>query len=110
MKKVLLAAHEWTVMRMPEYIEREAVIKHLQECEGTPPEIGYTYLIFKAIECFVEELPAADVVPVVRCEKCHYWDKTAVNGKGFRICPASGMDITPHDFCSYGERKEDVNA
>ena len=50
---------------MAEYIEREAVLKHLRECEGTPPEIGYTYPIFKALECFVEDVPAADVSPVV---------------------------------------------
>ena len=50
---------------MAEYIEREAVLKHLRECEGTPPEIGYTYPIFKALECFVEDVPAADVAPVV---------------------------------------------
>lgn len=53
-------------MRMPDYIKREAVLKHLRECEGTPPEIGYTYPIFKAIECFVAEVPSADVVEVVR--------------------------------------------
>ena len=50
---------------MAEYIEREALLKHLRECEGTPPEIGYTYPIFKALECFVEDVPAADVAPVV---------------------------------------------
>lgn len=51
---------------MAEYIKRETVIKHLRECEGTPPEIGYTYPIFKALECFIEEVPAADVVEVVQ--------------------------------------------
>lgn len=50
---------------MAEYIERKAIVNHLRECEGTPPEIAYTYPIFKAIECFVEELPSADVAPVV---------------------------------------------
>jgi hypothetical protein len=31
------------------------------------------------------------------------------NEKGFLICPASGMEITETDYCSYGERmdKED---
>lgn len=59
---------------MAEYIKRETVLAHLQECEGTPPEIAYTYPIFKAIECFVEELPAADVAPVVhgRWIECDY--------------------------------------
>lgn len=52
--------------------------------------------------------PTVDAVEVVRCEKCYYWDKATVNSKGFLICPASGMDITPNDFCSYGERKDDT--
>lgn len=60
------------VMRMADYIKREAVINHLRECEGTPPEIGYTYPIFKAIECFVEEVPAADVAEVVRGKVTEY--------------------------------------
>ena len=50
---------------MTEYIKRETVMAHLQECEGTPPEIAYTFPIYKALERFVEEIPAADVAPVV---------------------------------------------
>ena len=68
---------------MAEYIEREAVINHLRECEGTPSEIAYTYPVYKDLEQFVESLPAADVAPVVRgrwelhkdgsgtCKRCH---------------------------------------
>ena len=68
---------------MAEYIEREAVINHLRECDGTPHEIAYTYPVYKDLEQFVESLPAADVSPVVRgrwelhkdgsgtCKRCH---------------------------------------
>lgn len=48
----------------------------------------------------------ADVVEVVRCKDCIYWDKRTVNNKGFIICAASGMEIHTEDFCSYGERRE----
>ena len=51
---------------MSKYIKRETVLAHLQECEGTPPEIAYTFPIYKALERFVEEIPAADVAQVVR--------------------------------------------
>lgn len=34
-------------------------------------------------------------------------ENAAVNAKGFLICPASGMEITDFDFCSYFEPKED---
>lgn len=51
-----------------------------------------------------EALPAADVAPVVRCKECRYYQNAKVNKKGFLICPASGMEITETDYCSYGER------
>ena len=44
-------------------------------------------------------------VPVVRCKECEYEKDAKVNKKGFRICPASYIEITDDDFCSYGERK-----
>lgn len=48
-----------------------------------------------------------DLVEVVRCKDCVYFVEAKVNSKGFRICPASGMEITDTDFCSYGERRAD---
>ena len=47
-----------------------------------------------------------DDVPVVRCRDCTHIAEAKVNRKGFLICPASGMEITDNDFCSYGERRE----
>lgn len=41
---------------------------------------------------------------LVRCKDCAYWLNAEVNEKGFVICPASGMEITEDDFCSYGEK------
>lgn len=46
-----------------------------------------------------------NAVPVVRCRDCVYAQSAKINKKGFRICPASHMEITDDDFCSYGERK-----
>lgn len=54
---------------------------------------------------FVKVFQPVDVVEVVRCKDCTYWDKATVNKHGFLICPASGMDIMHDDFCSFGERK-----
>ena len=50
-----------------------------------------------------------DAVPVVRRRDCVYAQSAKVNKKGYRICPASHMEITDDDFCSYGEKKEDEN-
>ena len=57
----------------------------------------------------IDEQPTIDAVPVVRCRECRHYPTAKVNEKGFLICPASGMEITETDYCSYGERmdKED---
>ena len=50
--------------------------------------------------------PAADVVPVVRCEDCEHWNKVV---KTIGYCKAEygfGRWWRKNDFCSYGERKE----
>lgn len=48
-----------------------------------------------------------DAVPVVRCRECEYAKNAKVNKKGYRICPASHMEIVDDDYCSYGERRTD---
>lgn len=47
---------------------------------------------------------------VTRCKDCKYMAGALPNDKGFLICPASGMEIIPDDFCSYGEPKEGNHA
>ena len=53
----------------------------------------------------IDAQPTADVVEVTFCKDCRYYQDAKVNEKGFLICPASGMEITETDFCSYGQRK-----
>ena len=54
----------------------------------------------------IDLAPTIDAVPVVRCQECRYYPTAKVNEKGFLICPASGMEITETDYCSYGERMD----
>ena len=79
---------------MSDYIEREAAQSAVWE------EDNQTDMILA-----ISSLPAADVAPVIRCEECRYYQNAKINKKGFLICPASGMEITEDDYCSYGERK-----
>ena len=46
----------------------------------------------------------ADIVKVVRCKDCKYWDVRTTNKKGFVVCNATHMDCTENDFCSFGEK------
>lgn len=81
---------------MAEYIEREAVIDLITR-RYENPEICTQE---------INGIPTANVAPVTRCKDCKYKERATVNGKGFLICPASGMEITPDDFCSYGKPRE----
>lgn len=84
---------------MSEYIERSAVIDLITRRYELPELCTHE----------INSIPAADVVEVVRCKNCRYYQDAKVNEKGFLICPASSMEITEADYCSYGEHmdKED---
>lgn len=90
---------------MTEYIEREAALSaqnksmNLAECRKR-----------------LERLPAADVVPVVRCGECKYWKKYD-NTAGCGYCHAVKFEYgaygytfhpvrEPGFFCADGERKD----
>lgn len=101
---------------MKEYIERATVLNLLEKIN--PVDFGsmFDYEAHGAVqECLreisygVEAISAADVAEVVRCKDCRYYQDAKANKKGFLICPASGMEITETDYCSYGARmdKED---
>ena len=89
---------------MAEYIEREAAIQEVKHAwsKGLEPSQ------------YIEIIPAADVVPVVRCRECiHYREHRTKRYKQLiRKCLRMARhDMTYHvksdDFCSYGQRKEE---
>ena len=58
----------------------------------------------------LKAIPTIDAVPVVRCRECkHYKDL----GTYYRLMDCTHRDglTNPYedDFCSYGERKDEVN-
>ena len=99
---------------MKEYIERAAIhelVKRIPKYEMFNYDRTEALLGINPddVDFGVDKIPTADVVEVVRCKNCRYYPTTKVNEKGFLICPASSMEITEADYCSYGERmdKED---
>lgn len=92
---------------MTEYISREAVLKAIQP--------RYAPAINKVLDGIIKSVPAADVVPVVRCEKCMYCHEAHYENPGEppyikRRCTNkyamanSGYAVLEDGFCSYGER------
>lgn len=78
---------------MAEYITKKAAIKAV---ENAPIELFQSE--WEEIEEAINAVPAADVVPVVRCKECAHLFYT--------MCAACGfLPRKPNDFCSYGERK-----
>ena len=47
----------------------------------------------------IEQLTAADVVPVVMCKDCKYYERS------MGYCERLGITINDEDYCSFGERK-----
>ena len=61
---------------------------------------------------YIEQIPAADVTPVVRCKDCKHYDmgvclKIYSDGN---VHSAAWQSRRPEDFCSYGERKDKADA
>lgn len=85
---------------MDEYINREKAKRLLY--------IEYAY----AAEQLLDEIPAADVAPVVRCKDCK-WFADNNDGDWFGCWLFQTIQIIPEDapkpedFCSYGEPKMD---
>ena len=53
------------------------------------------------VQKWLEQVPSADVVEVVRCKDCiHYDEHTRWQ------CDKFGQSVNADDYCSYGERKE----
>ena len=96
---------------MSTYIRAVDAAKAIAEKYGIP--------LGNLVDTFAD-IPAADVVEVVRCRECKYWGDEAgelqrSDGVLFARCKVhnylldgrhTGWCPTENDFCSYGERKE----
>ena len=87
---------------MPRYINEDDFCEYIRK--NTTPS-GAEWFISK-----INDMPAADVVEVVRCENCKYW-VTRERELIAPYCEKIGIKYDNgyrdfDDFCSYGERKE----
>jgi hypothetical protein len=99
---------------MAEYIEREALreafIKHF-DAVYDDGKLVFSDHICTAEDCedilkLVAELPTADVVPVVRCKDCKFYEPYKKPVEDFDgECIARDCETDETDFCNYGERR-----
>ncbi len=102
-------------MTMAEYIDRDAVYTAFANaCTDVLERASEIYYIagfsYEHVIEILDNIPAADVAPVVRCKDCK-WFANNNGGEWFgcwlfneiRAVPEDSP--TPDDFCSYGEKK-----
>ena len=87
---------------MAEYIERGAAIKVIQD---NPHNMAWQTI--KAIVA-VEDIPAANVVEVVRCKECrNFGEDVGMSKDGvWARCYLHQRIMCEKDFCSYGEKMD----
>lgn len=108
---------------MDEYINKETAIAIIEEkqkelCPVGRYGRGYVYSTdrekydsWDEIIDALENIPSADVVPVVQCKNCVHYDlgvclKIYSDGNAH---PEAWQPRKLEEFCSYGERKNEVN-
>lgn len=94
---------------MAEYIERKALMKFPIRSDHCDKEHANEHFIcgIETVLEYAENLPAADVVPVVRCKDCKYGVMLSVGGD-LHCANINGMlSPKPDDYCACGEKKED---
>lgn len=89
---------------MAEYINREALIQYMEDCKD---ENAFTLMATGYAYAFIEDVPAADVVEVVRCKDCKH--RKTENCSMYVECDCGSQHTweCDNDFCSYGERRSD---
>lgn len=83
------------------YIEREDALKGLEDsdigfCDDEPIQTRNRALKI------IQNIPAADVVEVVRCKNCLRWKRDAYGG----VCDRYGVRLDGDWFCAGGEKRE----
>lgn len=91
---------------MNRYIDADYAYKVLTEYYHQRTDVQHL-----ALKEALDRVPTADVVEVVRCKECKWWDETTCSSTltpDNRLCLANCCYWRADDFCSFGERREDA--
>lgn len=86
---------------MKDYIKRTEAINAIRQYQ-------YPY----GVEFLIANIPAADVVEVVRCRECKWFNHYTMECESDDVATdheggaSFSINFGPDDFCSYGQRKE----
>ena len=99
---------------MAEYIEREEAIELLSQpitmsmCLSTE-ECHHKIAQQRIDRYLIENIPAADVRPVVRCRDCKHkgWVQEPEHGKSVDYCRLIERCVDKQFFCAAGKKREE---
>lgn len=109
---------------MSRYIDADVTLETLKELlfKTAINNVGYTRDVDEVckdiadnrLSVWMEYVPSADVVEVVRCKDCVYKRIQDDGITHYYYCaledrPNRQWSVDDTDFCSWGERKEDAN-
>ena len=89
-----------------EYIPREAAWDTVLSIPAKTDADGYCWVVRGVVARALDNIPAADVVEVVRCRDCKHagdpWGRNHIRQYCFRRLAT----VTPDYYCAYGKRKD----
>ena len=105
---------------MSDYIDRQVALDALGVTKNATKyggdHSGYDTRMLYEIHDALTDIPAADVVPVVRCKDCKYvycriyhrWQESIYTCTHLRSRwnTDNDLEVNPDGFCSYGERRK----
>ena len=89
-----------------EYMEREAALEKGIEVEHHDPELSGVVLHRYIKEIDLKDIPAADVVEVVRCRECLCYTPVDDNTGKCVFLNGKHQYVVPDGYCYLGELKE----
>lgn len=87
---------------MTDYIKRKTALEDFERCNAENP--NWTP---QRVKTLLLRQPAADVAEVVRCRYCAHLG-AHLSGEYYNCKKYMLPVCKPNEFCSYGERKEDL--
>lgn len=90
---------------MADYIDREKLLAKIDEAFFETDPDGEVQIGFLKCRAIIREIPAADVVPVVRCKDCKYGEFVK-RGSKYSCRKVEGLLNFCNFYCKDGVRKE----
>lgn len=88
---------------MSDYMHKEYKLPNGRTVTADFNELGCAMVTIQAMDALFDILNSSDVVEVVRCKDCKYYN--AIDTDRLSECE-KGFETYGNDFCSYGERAD----